>query len=215
LIALVQRVTKGSVSIEHQLHSAIGEGVLALVCAERGDGQREARLLADKTLELRLFSDQQGAMNRSLLESGHALLAVPQFTLAADTSRGRRPSFTPAAPPDEARLLFDQYVEHSRGRLSNVKTGVFGANMQVALINDGPVTFGFVWHPNLRNSHDGCPREPADCSPAADAASASRDPLDGILAGESSGHRRCSAEAHQGVDCRSGAACHRAFREGP
>jgi D-tyrosyl-tRNA(Tyr) deacylase len=141
LIALVQRVLQASVSIGGKTHSAIEAGVLALVCAERGDTEREAVMLADKVIDFRLFADQQHHMNLSLQDAGHALLAVPQFTLAADTSRGRRPSFTPAAPPDIANSLFERFVAHARSRLVSVEVGVFGADMQVALVNDGPVTF--------------------------------------------------------------------------
>lgn len=120
---------------------AIGAGLLALVCAERADTEREADALLTKLLGYRVFSDDNGKMNRSVLDTAGGLLLVPQFTLAADTRSGTRPSFTPAAAPADARRLFDYFLVQAQQRAALVASGVFGADMQVALINDGPVTF--------------------------------------------------------------------------
>lgn len=144
MIALIQRVTQASVVVEGATVGAIGAGLLALVCAERGDTEREADALLSKLLAYRVFSDDAGKMNRSVLDIGGALLLVPQFTLAADTRSGTRPSFTPAAAPADARRLFDYFLQLAQQRAAGVTTvasGVFGADMQVALVNNGPVTF--------------------------------------------------------------------------
>lgn len=125
---------------------AIGPGLLALVCAERGDTERECELLLRKLINCRVFGDAAGKMNLSLLDVHGGLLMVPQFTLAADTKSGTRPSFTPAAAPADGRGLFERFVEQARTRyassLSGVESGAFGADMQVRLTNDGPVT---IW----------------------------------------------------------------------
>jgi D-tyrosyl-tRNA(Tyr) deacylase len=115
--------------------------VLALVCAERSDTEAEAAALVAKLIGYRIFPDEQGRMNRSLVDVEGGLLAVPQFTLAADTNTGTRPSFTPAAPPELGERLFGEFVRRASERHARVATGVFGAHMQVQLINDGPVTF--------------------------------------------------------------------------
>jgi D-tyrosyl-tRNA(Tyr) deacylase len=141
MIALIQRVTQARVRVDGAVVGAIGHGILALVCAERGDGEREADALLGRLLALRIFPDAQGKMNLNLTQAGGALLLVPQFTLAADTSSGTRPSFSPAAPPAEGARLFDHFVAQARSRVPEVATGVFGAAMQVDLTNDGPVTF--------------------------------------------------------------------------
>jgi D-tyrosyl-tRNA(Tyr) deacylase len=148
MIALVQRVRCAEVEIGGARHTAIDGGILALVCAERGDGVNEARALAKKTVELRIFNDVEKRMNRSLIDEGLALLAVPQFTLAADTRSGRRPSFAKACEPGVAHSLFLRYVDAARDLVTRVETGVFGADMQVALVNDGPVTFWLRVAPN-------------------------------------------------------------------
>ncbi len=114
---------------------------MVLVCAERGDTDKEAQALLTKLLAYRVFSDNEGKMNRSVGDVEGGLLLVPQFTLAADTQSGTRPSFTPAAAPEEGRRLFDYFVAQARSKHAQVETGQFGANMQVALTNDGPVTF--------------------------------------------------------------------------
>lgn len=141
MIALIQRVTRAAVSVDQREVGVIGAGLLALVCAERGDSEREVDGLLDKMLAYRVFSDDSGKMNRSLVQSDGGLLLVPQFTLAADTRSGTRPSFSPAACPDDARRLFDYFLRQAQSRHRYVASGEFGAHMQVALINDGPVTF--------------------------------------------------------------------------
>lgn len=146
MIALIQRVTQAHVRVGTRVTGEIGQGLLALVCAERGDNEAVADKLVAKVLGYRVFSDAAGKMNLPLTNmdgAGRAggLLLVSQFTLAADTDSGLRPSFTPAAPPDEGRRLFDYFVSVARARHLNVETGEFGAEMQVSLVNDGPVTF--------------------------------------------------------------------------
>lgn len=127
--------------VDGDVVGAIGAGLMVLVCAERNDSEREADALLAKLLAYRVFSDDAGKMNRSVADVGGALLLVPQFTLAADTRSGTRPSFTPAAAPDEGRRLFDYFVERALRQHGNVETGRFGADMKVSLTNDGPVTF--------------------------------------------------------------------------
>jgi len=143
MIGLLQRVAQASVSVDGEVMGAIGPGLLVLLCAERGDTEKEADALLAKLLAYRVFGDDSGRMNRSLSDVAGGLLLVPQFTLAADTRSGTRPSFTPAAPPEEGRRLFDYAVARARQtyEADQVHTGRFGAHMQVALVNDGPVTF--------------------------------------------------------------------------
>lgn len=141
MIALLQRVTGASVAVDGEVIGAIGAGLLCLVCAERGDGEREADLLLAKLLGYRVFADEAGKMNRSVADVKGGLLLVPQFTLAADTRSGTRPSFTPAAAPADGVRLFEHFVRQARARHADVACGRFGAYMQVALTNDGPVTF--------------------------------------------------------------------------
>jgi D-tyrosyl-tRNA(Tyr) deacylase len=141
MIALLQRVTTAQVAVDGAVVGAIDGGLMVLVCAERGDSEREADALLTKLLSYRVFSDEAGKMNRSVTDVAGGLLLVPQFTLAADTKSGTRPSFTPAAPPDEGKRLFDYFVAQARARHPVVATGQFGADMQVSLTNNGPVTF--------------------------------------------------------------------------
>lgn len=141
MIGLLQRVSAASVSVDGAVIGAIGHGLMVLVCAEKGDTEREADALLGKLLGYRVFSDEAGKMNRSLADVEGGLLLVPQFTLAADTRSGTRPSFSPAAAPADGRRLFDHAVRQARARHAIVETGQFGADMQVALTNDGPVTF--------------------------------------------------------------------------
>ncbi|MCZ4063971.1 D-aminoacyl-tRNA deacylase [Oxalobacter aliiformigenes] len=141
MISLLQRVSQASVTVEHEEIGRIGRGLLVLLCAERNDTEKEADQLLERILNYRVFSDENGKMNRSVISTGGELLIVPQFTLAADTKSGTRPSFTPAAPPDIGKKLFDYFVSQAKARLSGIQTGQFGADMQVALVNDGPVTF--------------------------------------------------------------------------
>lgn len=141
MIALLQRVTQANVVVNNVTVGAINAGLLVLLCAERNDSEREADALLSKLLSYRVFSDEAGKMNRSVTDIAAGLLLVPQFTLAADTRSGTRPSFTPAAAPAEAQRLFDYFVMQARTRLEIVQTGRFGADMKVSLTNDGPVTF--------------------------------------------------------------------------
>ena len=141
MIALIQRVAEASVSAAGETLGEIGAGILALVAVERGDGEVEAARLAEKVVSYRVFPDAAGKMNLSLKDTGGGLLAVPQFTLAADTDSGLRPSFSRAAMPEEGKRLFARFLELSSQSISVVKAGRFGAEMQVRLVNDGPVTF--------------------------------------------------------------------------
>ncbi|SAL64920.1 D-tyrosyl-tRNA(Tyr) deacylase [Caballeronia arvi] len=141
MIALIQRVKRADVCVGERVTGAIDAGLLALVCAERGDNEATADKLLAKMLGYRVFSDTEGKMNLSVQSIGGGLLLVSQFTLAADTNSGLRPSFTPAAPPDEGKRLFDYFVGQARAKHPIVETGEFGAEMQVSLVNDGPVTF--------------------------------------------------------------------------
>jgi D-tyrosyl-tRNA(Tyr) deacylase len=140
--ALIQRVTEASVSVEGAVVGATGPGLLILVCAMQGDGPENARALADKILKLRIFRDETGKTNRSVIDTGGGVLVVSQFTLAADTSRGNRPGFSAAAPPDQGRALYEGFADHIAAQGVAVGRGVFGAEMQVALVNDGPMT---IW----------------------------------------------------------------------
>jgi len=149
LIALLQRVTQAAVVVDGQTIGAINTGLLVLLCAERGDSEKEADALMAKLLAYRMFSDDAGKMNRSVIDVDGGILLVPQFTLAADTQSGTRPSFTPAAMPDEGRRLFDYFVAQARASHPIVETGAFGAHMQVSLINDGPVTFWLRTKPKI------------------------------------------------------------------
>jgi D-tyrosyl-tRNA(Tyr) deacylase len=141
LIALIQRVAEARVRIAGETAGEIGRGVLALVGVERGDGEREAERLAERVLGYRIFPDEQGKMNLSLADIAGGLLLVPQFTLAADTKSGTRPGFSTAASAEEGRRLFDYLLGVLRARHAAVVAGRFGADMQVSLVNDGPVTF--------------------------------------------------------------------------
>jgi len=138
--ALLQRVTSARVDIAGRTVGAIDAGLLVLLCAERGDTEAVAERLLAKILKLRIFADDAGKMNRSVQDVGGGLLVVSQFTLAADVSGGNRPSFTQAAAPDEGRRLYDYFAARARAAHPVVATGEFGADMQVHLVNDGPVT---------------------------------------------------------------------------
>lgn len=140
MISLLQRVREARVEVEGRVTGRIGSGLLVLVCAEQGDAEAEADRLLAKLLRLRIFSDEAGKMNRSVQDVGGALLIVSQFTLAADTRGGNRPSFTQAAAPQEGRRLYDYFVDRARATHPDVQTGEFAADMQVHLVNDGPVT---------------------------------------------------------------------------
>ena len=139
--AILQRVQRGRVSVDNEIIGQIGPGYVILLGATHGDGPAEAKKLAEKTAHLRVFEDEQGKMNRSALDVGGEMLVISQFTLYADVKKGRRPSFTRAAPPDVAEPLVAQFVNQLRQLgVENVETGVFGAHMLVDIENDGPVT---------------------------------------------------------------------------
>ncbi|GJJ00323.1 D-aminoacyl-tRNA deacylase [Duganella rhizosphaerae] len=141
MIGLLQRVSGASVVVDGATVGAIDAGLMVLVCAERGDTEKEADALLTKLLGYRVFADDAGKMNRSVTDVAGGLLLVPQFTLAADTKSGTRPSFTPAAAPADGLRLFNYFVEQARQKHKVVETGQFGADMKVSLTNDGPVTF--------------------------------------------------------------------------
>jgi len=141
MIALIQRVAEASVRIDGRLTAEIGPGLLALIGVVRGDDAARAGRLLQRVLDLRVFADAAGRMNLSLRQRAGSLLLVPQFTLAADTDSGNRPGFSGAAPSAEAAALFDYVVSLARASQPEVAAGVFGAHMQVSLVNDGPVTF--------------------------------------------------------------------------
>lgn len=141
VIALIQRVTEASVRVDGEVIGHIGRGVLALIAVQPDDTAQRVSRMAERILTYRVFPDDEGRMNQSLLDQDLELLAVPQFTLAADTRKGTRPSFTRAAAPDKGREFFGLFLDQCRERLPTLASGQFGANMQVALVNDGPVTF--------------------------------------------------------------------------
>jgi D-aminoacyl-tRNA deacylase len=140
MLALVQRVSRASVEVSGQRIGAIDRGLLVLVCAEPDDDEALADRLVAKLLKLRIFADEAGKMNRSVVDVGGGLLVVSQFTLAADVSGGNRPSFTGAAPPALGRSLYERVLATARAQHPRVESGEFGADMQVSLVNDGPVT---------------------------------------------------------------------------
>ena len=142
MLSLIQRVTRASVEVDGQVVGEIGDGLLALVGVEPGDGPNQLRRMAQKLLGYRVFADDARKMNRSLADIGGGLLLVSQFTLAADTRSGMRPGFSTAAPPEEAERVFNQLLQACRQQHpGRVETGRFGAHMVISLVNDGPVTF--------------------------------------------------------------------------
>ena len=141
MIGLLQRVSSASVVVDGETVGAIDAGLMVLVCAERGDTEKEADALLAKLLAYRVFSDAAGKMNLSVTDVAGAVLLVPQFTLAADSRSGTRPSLSLAASPQDALRLFDHFVQQARLRHACVASGIFGADMKVSLTNDGPVTF--------------------------------------------------------------------------
>ena len=142
MLSLIQRVTRASVEVEGRVVGEIGDGLLALVGVEPGDGPTQVQRMAQKLLGYRIFADDDGKMNRSVTDTGGGLLLVSQFTLAADTGSGMRPGFSTAAPPQQAEPVFNLLLEQCRGQHSGrVETGRLGAHMVISLVNDGPVTF--------------------------------------------------------------------------
>ena len=139
--ALIQRVKYANVVVDGKTIGAIDEGILALIGVEKGDDEAKADKLLHRLLNYRIFSDDEGKMNRSLIDINGGLLLVSQFTLAAETHKGLRPGFSTAAPPAEGERLFNYLVENAKAGHENVETGEFGADMKVSLLNDGPVTF--------------------------------------------------------------------------
>ena len=149
MISVLQRVSEARVVVDGVVVGEIGAGLLVLVCAERGDTETQADKLLAKILKLRIFSDDAGKMNRSVQDTGGGLLIVSQFTLAADTAGGNRPSFTQAAAPDEGRRLYEYVVNRAQAAHPVVQTGRFAADMKVQLVNDGPVTIPLRIAPDL------------------------------------------------------------------
>ena len=139
--AVIQRVTSASVVVDGRTAAEIGQGILVLLGVEKGDAEAQADWLAEKITGLRIFSDEAGKMNRSVQDCGGSLLVVSQFTLAGNCAKGKRPSFDTAAPPEEGKRLYDHFVQAARRAGLPVETGSFQADMQVSLVNDGPVTF--------------------------------------------------------------------------
>ncbi len=138
--AVLQRVSEARVVVDGQTVGEIAQGLMVLLCAEKGDNEAVGQKMLGKILKLRVFYDDAGKMNRSVTDVNGGLLVVSQFTLAADTSSGTRPSFTSAAPADEGRCLYDWFVAQAKAQHPKVQTGIFGADMKVHLVNDGPVT---------------------------------------------------------------------------
>jgi D-tyrosyl-tRNA(Tyr) deacylase len=147
VIALIQRVNEASVAVDGAVVGQIGRGLLAFIAVQPDDGASQVSRLVERILTYRVFPDAEDRMNQSLLDQGLELLAVPQFTLAADTRKGTRPSFTRAAAPEMGRKYFDLFLQECDARLAVVASGQFGANMQVSLVNDGPVTFWLETRP--------------------------------------------------------------------
>lgn len=142
MIGLLQRVQSASVTVEGKVIGSAGKGLMVLVCAEKGDTEEQCEKLAKKVLAYRIFEDERGKMNKSLTDIQGDILIVSQFTLAADTAKGLRPSFTPAADPETGKKLYEHFVETVKQSGLRTETGEFGAYMQVSLVNDGPVT---IW----------------------------------------------------------------------
>jgi len=141
MISIIQRVTQAQVSIENQLVAKIDRGIMALVAIEKLDSEKSAQRLFERIVSYRIFPDAEQRMNLSLQSIQGGLLLVPQFTLAADTNSGTRPSFSPSASPEKGEQLFNYFVSYAQGNYPYIETGQFGADMQVSLTNDGPVTF--------------------------------------------------------------------------
>ncbi|EAQ32605.1 D-aminoacyl-tRNA deacylase [Idiomarina baltica] len=141
MIGLIQRVSRAQVDVNNNKVGGIDAGLLILLGVEQGDNEQKAKRLAERIIHYRVFTDAEGKMNQSLVDKGYPTLVVSQFTLAADTRKGRRPSFSSAAHPSEAQTLYHVFCDHIQAQGVHVETGQFGADMQVSLVNDGPVTF--------------------------------------------------------------------------
>ena len=161
MIGLLQRCSQARVEVDGETVGNIGHGLLVLVCAERGDDESDAERLLERLLNYRVFADAEGKMNLSLRDIGGGLLLVPQFTLAADTRKGNRPSFTPAAPPERGRALFEHMLARARTTHPGVASGRFGAHMQVTLTNDGPVTIWLRVEPGMAGDRAEAPLSPS------------------------------------------------------
>jgi len=143
MLSIIQRVSSASVIVESKQVADIQQGILALVCVEKDDVKANFDKMADKLLKYRIFEDDAGKMNLSLQDISGEIILVPQFTLAANTSKGNRPSFSDGCPPDIAKENFQEFVKAFKSKYANTQTGIFGADMKVSLVNDGPVTFSF------------------------------------------------------------------------
>jgi D-tyrosyl-tRNA(Tyr) deacylase len=152
VIVLIQRVAEARVAVGGETVGEIGRGILALVGVERGDGEAEAARLVERVLAYRIFPDDEGKMNRSLLDIEGGLLAVSQFTLVADTKSGTRPGFSRGAAPEEGKKLFELFLQKAKEKIPSTQSGVYGADMQVSLVNDGPVTFWLQVPPSANRS---------------------------------------------------------------
>ena len=141
MLSVIQRVTHANITVDGRIIGEINQGIVALVAIKNGDSEIEAKQLIDRILSYRIFADKVGKINLSIKEINGGLLLIPQFTLAADTKKGARPSFTPAAPPSLSKPLFDFAVQYAKQQYDKISCGEFGADMQVSLCNDGPVTF--------------------------------------------------------------------------
>ena len=141
MIALIQRVTQAKVDVDNKNIAKIQKGILVFIGVEKNDDAKDAERLIDKVLSYRVFADTEDKMNLSVQEIKGGVLLVPQFTLAADTQKGCRPSFSAAAPPEQGQRLFDEIVQQAKSKYKKIETGQFGADMEVSLLNDGPVTF--------------------------------------------------------------------------
>lgn len=151
MLTIIQRVTTANVTVNNEVIGQIGKGIMALVAVERDDSEKDAQRLLERMLNYRIFADDNDRMNLSLRDIGGGLLLVPQFTLAADTNSGNRPSFTPAASPEKGQQLFGYLQQLASATYPHVEFGQFGADMQVALVNDGPVTFTLRTTSNRNN----------------------------------------------------------------
>ena len=144
MLIVLQRVLKASVSIDNSIYSSIGKGFVALVGFQPDDNENDLSFMVRKILRIRIFDDENGALNQSISDINGDILLVPNFTLAADTTRGNRPGFSTAMPPNDAKVMFEKFVDDVSSLHASVSSGLFGADMQVSLINDGPITISLA-----------------------------------------------------------------------